>query len=78
MIRELGRFERISAHSHIRGLGLDENLRAKDVADGLVGQKKAREAAGVIVKLIKSGKMAGRGILLAGPPGTGKTAIRLQ
>ncbi len=75
MIRELGRFERISAHSHIRGLGLDENLRAKDVADGLVGQKKAREAAGVIVRLIKSGKMAGRGILLAGPPGTGKTAI---
>ncbi|MEM1671082.1 MAG: RuvB-like helicase [Archaeoglobaceae archaeon] len=75
MIRELGRFERISAHSHIRGLGLDENLRVKDVADGLVGQKKAREAAGVIVKLIKSGKMAGRGILLAGPPGTGKTAI---
>lgn len=75
MIRELGKFERISTHSHIRGLGLDENLRAKDVADGLVGQKKAREAAGVIVKLIKSGKMAGRGILLAGPPGTGKTAI---
>ncbi len=75
MIRELGKLERISAHSHIRGLGLDENLRAKDVADGLVGQKKAREAAGVIVRLIKSGKMAGRGILLAGPPGTGKTAI---
>ncbi len=75
MIRELGRFERIGAHSHIRGLGLDENLRAKDVADGLVGQKKAREAAGVIVRLIKEGKMAGRGILLAGPPGTGKTAI---
>jgi len=75
-IREITQtFERISAHSHIRGLGLDENLRAKDVADGLVGQKKAREAAGVIVRLIKSGKMAGRGILIAGPPGTGKTAI---
>lgn len=75
-IREITRtFERISAHSHIRGLGLDENLRAKDVADGLVGQKKAREAAGVIVKLIQTGKMAGRGILMAGPPGTGKTAI---
>jgi TBP-interacting protein len=75
-IREIAQtFERISAHSHIRGLGLDENLRAKDVADGLVGQKRAREAAGVIVRLIKSGKMAGRGILMAGPPGTGKTAI---
>lgn len=75
-IKELAaRFERIGAHSHIRGLGLDENLRAKDVADGLVGQKKAREAAGVIVRLIKAGKMAGRGILIAGPPGTGKTAI---
>ncbi|AGK62041.1 TBP-interacting protein TIP49 [Archaeoglobus sulfaticallidus PM70-1] len=75
-IREIAqRFERVGAHSHIRGLGLDDNLRAKDVAEGLVGQKKAREAAGVIVRLIKSGKMAGRGILMAGPPGTGKTAI---
>ncbi len=74
-IREITRFERVGAHSHIRGLGLDENLRAKPVADGLVGQKKAREAAGVIVRMIKAGKMAGRGILIAGPPGTGKTAI---
>ncbi len=75
-IKEIAaRFERISAHSHIRGLGLDENLKAKDIADGMVGQKKAREAAGVIVRLIKSGKMAGKGILIAGPPGTGKTAI---
>ncbi len=75
-IREIAqRFERYSAHSHITGLGLDENLKAKDIGGGLVGQKKAREAAGIIVRMIKEGKMAGRGILIAGPPGTGKTAI---
>lgn len=37
----------------------------------------AREAAGVVVDLIKSKKMAGRALLFAGPPGTGKTAIAL-
>ncbi|WP_456478372.1 RuvB-like helicase [Geoglobus ahangari] len=75
-IREITqKFERYSAHSHITGLGLDENLRARDIGGGLVGQKKAREAAGIIVRLIREGKMAGRGILIAGPPGTGKTAI---
>ena len=30
------------------------------------------KASGVVVELIKSKKMAGRAILLAGPPGTGK------
>merc|ERR1711988_1858639 len=35
------------------------------------------EAAGVTVELIKSKKMAGRALLLAGAPGTGKTAIAL-
>ncbi len=75
-IRELAtKFERYSAHSHITGLGLDDSLNAREIGGGLVGQKKAREAAGIIVRLIKEGKMAGRGILIAGPPGTGKTAI---
>lgn len=71
----IGTFIRIGAHSHIKGLGLDEKGKAKFIGDGLVGQIKAREAAGLIVKLIKEGKMAGRAILLAGPPGSGKTAI---
>jgi TBP-interacting protein len=70
------RFERIGAHSHIKGLGL-EGLKALPVADGMVGQTEAREAAGIIVRMIKEGKMAGRAILLAGPPGTGKTAIAI-
>ena len=32
-------------------------------------------AAGVIVELIKAKKMAGRAVLLAGPPGTGKVNL---
>ena len=66
-----------SLHSHITGLGLDEKGRALKVAGGLVGQEEAREAAGIIVRMIKEGKMSGKGILLAGPPGTGKTAIAI-
>ncbi len=68
-------FERIGSHSHISGLGLDEKGNAEGSGDGLVGQKRAREAAGHVVNLARKGKLAGRGVLLAGPPGTGKTAI---
>ncbi|GCC38284.1 hypothetical protein chiPu_0016798 [Chiloscyllium punctatum] len=35
------------------------------------------QACGIIVELIRSKKMAGRAVLLAGPPGTGKTALAL-
>jgi len=69
--------QRISAHSHVKGLGLDDNGDAVPISAGLVGQHSAREAAGIIVDLIKSKKLAGRAILLGGPAGTGKTAIAL-
>ncbi|MBX5327530.1 MAG: RuvB-like domain-containing protein [Candidatus Bathyarchaeia archaeon] len=68
-------FERIGAHTHIKGLGLDKDLRAIKVKDGMVGQEKAREAAGLVVQMIKEGKLSGKTVILAGPPGTGKTAI---
>jgi len=72
---KVSRFERIGAHTHVKGLGLDENLSAVKVKDGMVGQEKAREAAGLVVKMIREGKLSGKCIILAGPPGTGKTAI---
>jgi RuvB-like protein 2 len=43
----------------------------------MVGQTQARRAAGVIVEMIKEGLIAGRAVLMAGQPGTGKTAIAL-
>ncbi|XP_045175570.1 ruvB-like 2 [Mercenaria mercenaria] len=76
-IREVTRIERIGAHSHIRGLGLDDALEARNVSQGMVGQMDARRAAGVILEMIKDGKIAGRALLIAGHPGTGKTAIAM-
>lgn len=69
--------ERIGAHSHIRGLGLDDALEPRATSQGMVGQLQARKAAGVILEMIKEGKIAGRAILMAGAPGTGKTAIAM-
>jgi hypothetical protein len=85
------RENRVAAHSHIRGLGLREDGSADKSAAGFIGQQQAREvtkfdfivciltsqACGVVVDLIKAKKMAGRGMLLAGGSGTGKTALAL-
>jgi RuvB-like protein 1 len=35
--------QRIAAHTHVKGLGLDENGNALQIGGGLVGQKSARE-----------------------------------
>ncbi|CAR30154.1 RuvB family ATP-dependent DNA helicase reptin [Lachancea thermotolerans CBS 6340] len=67
----------IAAHSHISGLGLDENLQPKATSQGMVGQSQARRAAGVILKMVQSGTIAGRAVLIAGPPSTGKTALAM-
>lgn len=71
-VRSTVREARVASHSHIRGLGLDSENDC-----GLVGQFAAREAAGLVVDMIRTKKMAGRALLLAGPPGSGKTAIAL-
>lgn len=65
------------AHSHIHGLGLDDQLEPRANSQGMVGQAKARKAAGMILKMVQEGRIAGRAMLFAGPPSTGKTAIAL-
>uniref|UniRef100_A0A7E4V1Y4 RuvB-like helicase n=1 Tax=Panagrellus redivivus TaxID=6233 RepID=A0A7E4V1Y4_PANRE len=77
IVNEVPKVERIGAHSHIYGLGLDDSLNAATDNQGMVGQIKARRAAGLIVKMIKDGKIAGRAILITGEPGTGKTALAM-
>ena len=44
-IKDLTRIERIGAHSHIRGLGLDDALEARAVSQGMVGQAPARKVS---------------------------------
>ena len=57
-VRELTRLERIGAHSHIRGLGLDDALEPrKGGSQGMIGQPAARRAVGVMYKMIKEGKV---------------------
>ncbi|KAK9897227.1 TIP49-domain-containing protein [Cystobasidium minutum MCA 4210] len=72
-----GRKARVAVHSHIRGLGLDEDGLASSNSSGFVGQSSAREACGIVLDLIRSKKFSGRALLLAGAPGTGKTALAL-
>lgn len=72
-----GRDTRTAAHTHIKGLGLRTDGTAEKILNGFVGQESAREACGIIVDLIKAKKMSGRAVLLAGGPGTGKTALAL-
>lgn len=67
--KELRGLNLIAAHSHIRGLGVDaDTLEPRTASQGLVGQEKARKAAAVILEMIKQGKIAGRAVLIAGPP----------
>lgn len=76
--QEVTHVERINAHSHIRGLGLDADLEPRENdSEGMVGQRDARKAAGVVLRMVQRGALSGRAILLAGPPSSGKTAIAL-
>ncbi|EPT24598.1 RuvB family 1 protein [Toxoplasma gondii ME49] len=69
--------QRLAAHSHIKSLGLHADGTAMKTGGGMVGQEKAREAAGLVVDLIKAKKLAGQALLFAGPVGSGKTALAM-
>ena len=58
-------------------MGLQDDLTPRYSSQGMVGQTEARRAAGIVVTMIREGKLAGRGVLMAGQPGTGKTAIAM-
>lgn len=73
---DAAQLERISAHSHITGLGLNELLEPS-TAGTFIGQAKARRAMGVVAKMIRAGHLGGRAVLLAGPPSSGKTALAM-
>ncbi|KAK6534331.1 RuvB-like protein 2 [Arthrobotrys megalospora] len=77
--RDIRGLNLIASHSHIRGLGVEpDTLQPRaNAAQGLIGQEKARKAAAVILQMVREGKIAGRAILMAGPPSTGKTAIAM-
>ncbi|KAH0566022.1 RuvB-like protein 2 [Trichoglossum hirsutum] len=76
--KEIRGLNLVAAHSHIRGLGVEpDTLEPRASSQGLVGQLKARKAAAVILQMVKEGKIAGRAVLIAGPPSTGKTAIAM-
>lgn len=48
-VKSTVRTQRIAAHSHIKGLGLDENGVPLHIGAGLVGQKNAREVSATIL-----------------------------
>merc|ERR1712159_125513 len=55
-VKSTTKAQRVAVHTHVKGLGLDEEGNAVQCAAGLCGQEKAREAAGVVVEMIKSKK----------------------
>lgn len=52
-VKSTAKTQRISAHTHIKGLGLDENGVAIQAAAGLVGQEEAREVRIIRISINK-------------------------
>lgn len=51
-MKDITHVERIGAHSHIRGLGLDDCLEPREISQGLVGQCRARKVFSLLLMSI--------------------------
>ncbi|KAK0429681.1 TIP49 C-terminus-domain-containing protein [Armillaria borealis] len=67
-----------SVYSHIHRLRLDDRLEPRANSQEMVAWAKAREAAGMVLKTVHDGWIAGRVMLFSGSPPTGKTVIALS
>ena len=56
----------VSIHFNSVGLGLDDSLEPRKISQGMVGQLEARRAAGIIMKMVQEGTIAGRAVLIGG------------
>lgn len=45
------------------------------VSQGMVGQVSARRAIGIVLQMVRDGRIAGRAVLLAGQPGKLKNFV---
>ena len=79
---------RSDGYAESQNAGFVGQLAAREVSQGhplvaslrlmhMANVFEPQQACGVVVDLIKSKKMSGRAVLLAGGPGTGKTALAL-
>lgn len=53
-VKSTAKTQRISAHTHVKGLGLDEKGYAIPFAAGLVGQEQAREVSFLLFEYLMS------------------------
>ena len=49
-VKDMTRIERIGAHSHIRGLGLDDSLDPRKISQGMVGQVSKPKTMSIVFK----------------------------
>lgn len=56
-VKSTAKIQRISAHSHIKGLGLDDGGIAMQTGAGLVGQEAAREVSSYAVSVTVLGML---------------------